>query len=468
MKAAGMPTPRDREGELHALQSTALAAGGALAVVLLWAGLAAGGVPLLSAAGMLLALGAASALATIAGAWFFLRRRFRRGRDSESAFRATMAIIKGFFDSTPMRMGVVEVLPHDIRHIWDNAAAALYFGTTPLGLEDQLENKLAENTGETEFWLTQYRQCLQCGKPVRFEYAVEGDEGEARRWFSATVCPVAWKEGVDRHCAYVCQDITDLVRARVQAEEASRAKSVFLATMSHELRTPLNSIIGFAGILLKQFPEDPDCKERVYLQRIRSNGRHLLELINDILDLSKIEAGRLELDVEAVDLGEVLLATADLFEPHCREKGIHFELEGLDGSAEPLPCDRRKMRQILVNLVGNAVKFTPRGQVQLRLCIGADGTPRAVEVRDTGIGISPDQLDAIFEPFRQADSSVARKYGGSGLGLAISRALAEIMGFRLTVQSRVGEGSLFRLTFDDSEEGDTAPLESLPELVAAQ
>jgi signal transduction histidine kinase len=437
------PTPADREGEIHALQSTLLGGGLALSAVFLLAALSTSGA-LASAPGILLFLSAGMGLLSAGAGWFFLRRRYARSRAAESAFRATTAIIKGFFDSTPMRMGVVEVLPGDVRHIWDNAAASLHFGSTPLELEDRLESSLDLDREDRELWLRRYRECLERGAPVRFDYA--SGTGFQQRWFAATVCPVSWGHGRERHCAYVCQDVTDLVLARCQAEEASRAKSVFLATMSHELRTPLNSVIGFAGILLRQL--DPEkSKEGLYLERIRENGRHLLSIINDILDLSKIETGRMELHPEPISLTELARGVAAQFEPTCREKGVLLQEEGLDADLPPLVCDPIKLRQILINLVGNAVKFTERGAVGLRLVADGEGQPLALEVRDSGIGIPETQIEAVFEPFRQADNSVARKYGGSGLGLSISRSLAERMGFRLRAQSRAGEGSVFRLEF---------------------
>jgi signal transduction histidine kinase len=319
---------------------------------------------------------------------------------------------------------------------------------------------------ELNLWLSRYRECLELGRPIRFEYAA-GDEDANRRWFSATVCPIAWNADPNRHCAYVCQDITDLVQARTQAEEASRAKSVFLATMSHELRTPLNSIIGFASILIKQTPENAPGKERIYLQRIRENGRHLLDLISDILDLSKIEVGHVELHSEPAHLSSIVRSVGELFEPICREKRLQFEEEGLEGDHLPLICDRGKLRQILVNLVGNAVKFTEQGSVRLRLGTDDQGMPVALEVCDSGIGIPEDQLETIFEPFRQADSSVSRKYGGSGLGLSISRSLAERMGFRLIARSHVGVGSVFRLEFN-SAVNSVASIQAKPEWVAVK
>ena len=234
-----------------------------------------------------------------------------------------------------------------------------------------------------------------------------------------------------------------LQAAKAAAEEANQAKSQFLANMSHELRTPLNSIIGFSQVLLKKADAIP-AQQRTFLERINDNGKHLLDLINDILDLSKIEAGHTELELEDVDL--VALAAATLEQMGARALGGNVALRAeVPEGLTPVRTDAGKLKQVLINLVGNALKFTSEGSVTVAV-IAADGArPSCIEVRDTGIGIEPDRQEAIFEAFQQADNSTSRQYGGTGLGLAITSSLLEMMGYGIELESAPGEGSTFRI-----------------------
>jgi signal transduction histidine kinase len=235
---------------------------------------------------------------------------------------------------------------------------------------------------------------------------------------------------------------TELEEAYRLAEAASTAKSDFLASMSHELRTPLNSVIGFTNMLLKNRDGRLQQQELLYLDRVRANGMHLLALINEVLDLAKVEAGRLELHLAEVDLRELVSSTAEELEGK-QHGGVALRLEVPPVRA--ITTDPLRLKQVLINLAGNALKFTEQGFVTIRIIATPRGVPVAVEVADTGIGIPPDRIRSVFEPFTQAGPDTHERYGGTGLGLAISRALCEMMGFRLAVESEPGVGSTFRI-----------------------
>ncbi len=234
----------------------------------------------------------------------------------------------------------------------------------------------------------------------------------------------------------------ELLDARDKAEAANRAKSVFLANMSHEIRTPMNAIIGLAH-LMESDAIQPAQRER--LGKVSNAARHLLDIINDVLDLSKIESGKLQLEQIDFDLPALLARTSALVADRAREQGLAFELH-TDHLPRWLHGDPTRLSQALLNLLSNAVKFTPHGSVSMHGAL-IDETPQGLhlrfEVRDTGIGVPPDKLDTLFHAFEQADSSTTRRYGGSGLGLVITRQLARLMGGDAGVDSESGAGSRF-------------------------
>jgi PAS domain S-box-containing protein len=238
----------------------------------------------------------------------------------------------------------------------------------------------------------------------------------------------------------------ELAEARDEALESSRLKSDFLATMSHEIRTPMNGVIGLTGLLLDSPLTDT---QRQYAEGVRTSGESLLGIINDILDFSKIEAGKLELEMVDFDLAEALDDVAFLVAESARAKGLELVAYCHPGMPTLLRGDVGRLRQILLNLVANAVKFTAQGEVVLRASLGhADDAEHVVvrlEVLDTGIGIAPESSERLFDPFSQADASTTRRYGGTGLGLAISRRLTEAMGGTIGVDSELGQGSAFWL-----------------------
>ncbi len=238
----------------------------------------------------------------------------------------------------------------------------------------------------------------------------------------------------------------ELIRAKEEAEASSRAKAQFLANMSHEIRTPMTAILGFAELLREQVT---DARQQELTEIIYRNANYLLKIINDILDLSKIEAGKIQLDVQDVSPFEVLEDVKSMMRRPAEEKGLELSLEYRSPLPKSIRTDPFRLRQILVNLLGNAVKFTHQGSVHMVAeLLGASGSEPllAVDVIDTGVGIPQEKLNSIFQPFVQADSSTTRRFGGTGLGLSISLHLAHLLGGTITVESTPGRGSRFRLT----------------------
>ena len=277
-----------------------------------------------------------------------------------------------------------------------------------------------------------------------------------RRTFMVNCSPVPGAGGKPAGVLVSFDDVTELEEKEIElrvasdeAEAANRAKSEFLANMSHEIRTPMNAILGFTE-LLRRGHEAGSGDARRHLDIIRDSGKHLLELINDILDLSKVEAGRIEVERVQCEAHRVVQDVVRVMNVRAEEKGVGLRVEFPEALPARVLTDPSRLRQIVTNLVGNALKFTQRGEVRVVMRMVRDGGPAhlAIDIIDTGIGIAADKLEAVFEPFVQAEASTTRQFGGTGLGLAISRRFARALGGDVTATSVPGQGSTFRVTIE--------------------
>jgi signal transduction histidine kinase len=260
----------------------------------------------------------------------------------------------------------------------------------------------------------------------------------------------------------VSERTRELVSARIAAETANRAKDEFLANMSHELRTPMNAVMGLSYLLLQT---DLTELQRDYLSKVSTSGAHLLGILNDILDFSKVESGQLQMETAPFTLDSVVDRIKATLSDTCAEKGLELVVDIAPDVPLRLLGDSLRLSQVLINFIGNAIKFTERGRVTVSASVqslGARETVLRLAVRDTGMGISPEQQQSLFQRFQQADASTTRRFGGTGLGLAISRRLAELMGGEVGVESQVGRGSTFWFTARLGLPDDAAAQQLLP------
>ncbi len=340
-----------------------------------------------------------------------------------------------------------------------NQAFASIVGSDPEKLVGQRASKLAwvtpDGTALTEIEFP-WTKALRYGSLQKNKMLHLRDRKSRLRTFIVNSSPVLSSGGKCGGVLVSLDDVTQLEAHKVQlrqskeaAESANRAKSEFLANMSHEIRTPMNAILGFADALRRGY-DRTDLDRQKYLNTIHSSGEHLLQLINDVLDLSKIESGHLEVEHIPFAPHVLIREVITVLSVKAQEKAISLQFD-VDGAIpETVLSDPTRLRQIITNLVSNAIKFTQRGKVKacIRLISEADGPRLAIDVSDDGVGIPHDKLESIFEPFVQADSSITRSFGGTGLGLAISRRFARLMGGDIVVQSKVGQGSVFTVIID--------------------
>ncbi|WP_119461929.1 PAS domain S-box protein [Rhodospirillaceae bacterium SYSU D60014] len=294
------------------------------------------------------------------------------------------------------------------------------------------------------------RRCAHEAVDLAMDYRIVRADG-AVRWLAERGKLFEDDTGQPVSMTGAMTDITDrklaeaaLRETKVQAELANRTKSEFLANMSHELRTPLNAIIGFSELLTSGKFGEMSEKQRSYVRDIHASGRHLLQVVNDILDLSKVEMGRIELSLEVVDLPQAIDACVALVRSRAQDKGVTL-LVDLPTDLPPLQADETRLKQIVLNLLSNAVKFTPAGGT-VHIAVTSDGRAMRIRIADTGVGMRADEIDLALQPFRQTDNSLARKYEGTGLGLPLAKTLSELHGGRLEIESTPDVGTMVTVT----------------------
>ena len=413
----------------------------------------------------------------IRGRWHavgLLRDETERKR-IEGELRESEARFRSLFNNAVSGVGIHEIVlnehgaPIDYIFLDVNAAFETQTGLTAARVLGRRVSEVLPGIEHTPL-IAMYGQVVSTGEPVQFEQFIE----PLQRHYSVS----AYRVSAGRF-ATVFRDITARKRAEEElraaaaalastnrslcesnrfAESATRAKSEFLANMSHEIRTPMTAILGYTDILTESL-KDPGQQEA--LQVIRRNGDYLLSIINDILDISRIEAGKVEVERVACSPATIVRDVVSLMRVRASEKGIDLTLEYAEPCPQIVLTDPTRLRQILVNLVGNAIKFTESGCVRIIVHHQRRDTLRTelrCEIIDTGIGMTSEQIHQLFQPFHQADASVNRKFGGSGLGLAISKRLANLLGGDIIVRSQPGQGSTFTLTIDVGSPAGDAPM----------
>ncbi|WP_182085304.1 response regulator [Aureimonas sp. ME7] len=350
--------------------------------------------------------------------------------------------------------------------IYNDAYSQLLQSKHPAALGSAFETVWSEIWGEIAPLVAEVFE----GRSVHFDditLFIDRNETTAEAHFAFSYTPVFDNEGTVTGLFCACNETTDQILAEraaadalQAAEEANVAKSQFLANMSHELRTPLSAIIGYAEMLIEEAADGASAADLSGdIAKIESNARHLLSLINDVLDLSKVESGKMDIFAETFDVAELVRDVATTAQKLVEKKNNQLSVE-IEGEVGTLHSDVTKLRQILLNLLSNAAKFTQGGDITLR--VRRKGDEVSFAVHDTGIGMTPEQLDRLFQRFSQADASTTRKYGGTGLGLSLTKAFSAMLGGDVSVESQKGQGSTFTLRLPVAIPGPAVVEEAAP------
>ncbi len=375
---------------------------------------------------------------------------------------------------------IIEISDRSLVPLYVNPAFTKILGYAPDEVLGQPPATLIQDGLMDIFFFAEIEQTLAMGRVWSGMLKATSKDGRQLE-LEATYSPVLDAEGELRYCVAVKRDITDrltaerklkqtneeLARARDDANLANHAKSQFLANMSHELRTPLNAILGYSELLMEE-AEDLDLEDDTFsndLKRISDAGKHLLELINDVLDISKIEAGKMDLYFELFDVKGMITALVATVQRLFTDSGNTLRVE-YENEPTVMTSDLTKVRQTLLNLLSNANKFTDKGEVVLRVRREErdEETWMVFEVEDTGIGMSDEQQERLFQPFVQAEASITRRFGGTGLGLALCRRFCDMLGGSIEVESELGKGSKFIVSLPNQRElGTMRPRPVAPE-----
>jgi PAS domain S-box-containing protein len=348
---------------------------------------------------------------------------------------------KAYFEATLENSPVAQMNADLVENVvyWNKASEQLFGYTKEEALGQKIDDLVAQHDQIREEALNYTKQMYEVGE-IHLTSKRSRKDGTLVD-VEASAAPV-YVEGKLVGFTGAYHNISPLLEARHQAEAANQAKSAFLARMSHELRTPMNAIIGFTRIVKRKGAQVLPGKQLDNLDKVLTSADHLLRLINDILDLSKIEAGRIEIEPKTFNIEPLIDQCLNTTQPLVRSAEIELK-KVMEGTIKPVYSDENMVRQILLNLLSNAAKFTHSGKITLRAVFEKGSL--LLSVSDTGIGIPEESLEHIFDEFIQADSQTTREYGGTGLGLTISQRLAHILGGEITTQSVEGEGSTFTL-----------------------